>query len=100
MDTYVYFVNRIKDCIRRRRENISATDIEVSLADLHGVAESGAYPVPSDIPGGEYEISGEYDIIAMLEADDSAQIKELIDEMGLLEDFERTASSAILATKI
>jgi crotonobetaine/carnitine-CoA ligase len=55
-DGYVYFVDRIKDCIRRRGENISATDIEVSLADLPGVAEVAAYAVPSEIPGGEDEI--------------------------------------------
>jgi crotonobetaine/carnitine-CoA ligase len=55
-DGYVYFIDRIKDCIRRRGENISATDIEVSFADLPGIAEIAAYPVPSDIPGGEDEI--------------------------------------------
>lgn len=53
---YVYFIDRIKDCIRRRGENISATDIEMSLSDLPGVAEIAAYPVPSDIAGGEDEI--------------------------------------------
>ncbi|MDO9370376.1 MAG: AMP-binding protein [Sphingopyxis sp.] len=55
-DGYVYFIDRIKDCIRRRGENISATDIEMSFSDLPGVAEIAAYPVPSDIPGGEDEI--------------------------------------------
>jgi DNA-binding Lrp family transcriptional regulator len=47
-----------------------------------------------------YAISGEYDIIAMLEAEDSAQLNELIDEAGLLEGVERTTTSVILATKI
>jgi crotonobetaine/carnitine-CoA ligase len=55
-DGYVTFVDRIKDCIRRRGENISATDIEAVLAELPGVAEVAAYAVPSDIPGGEDEI--------------------------------------------
>lgn len=47
-----------------------------------------------------HAISGEYDIIAMLEAEDSAQLNELIDEVGLLEGVERTTTSVILATKI
>lgn len=55
-DGYVYFVDRIKDCIRRRGENISAADIEASFADLPGIAEIAAYAVPSEIDGGEDEI--------------------------------------------
>lgn len=55
-DGYVTFVDRIKDCIRRRGENISATDIEAVIAEVPGVAQVAAYAVPSDIPGGEDEI--------------------------------------------
>lgn len=47
-----------------------------------------------------HAISGEYDIIAMLEAEDSALLNELIDEIGLLEGVERTTTSVILVTKI
>ncbi len=47
-----------------------------------------------------HAISGEYDIIAMLETDDSAQLNELIDEIGLLDGVERTTTSVILATKV
>ncbi|NIJ38419.1 DNA-binding Lrp family transcriptional regulator [Sphingopyxis panaciterrae] len=47
-----------------------------------------------------HAISGEYDIIAMLEADDSAQLNELIDEIGLLDGVERTTTSVILVTKL
>jgi len=47
-----------------------------------------------------HAISGEYDIIAMLEARDSAQLNELIDEIGLLEGVERTTTSVILVTKV
>lgn len=53
---YVTFIDRIKDCIRRRGENISATDIEGSFADLAGIAEIAAFAVPSEIEGGEDEI--------------------------------------------
>ena len=55
-DGHVTFVDRIKDCIRRRGENISATDVEAVLADFPGVDQVAAFAVPSDIPGGEDEI--------------------------------------------
>lgn len=52
----VTYVDRIKDCIRRRGENISASEIEALVAAIPGVAEVAAYAVPSDIPGGEDEV--------------------------------------------
>jgi crotonobetaine/carnitine-CoA ligase len=52
----VTFVDRIKDCIRRRGENISATEVEAVVLGLPGVAEAAAYAVASDIPGGEDEV--------------------------------------------
>lgn len=55
-DGYITFVDRIKDCIRRRGENISATDIEASFLDLPGIAEIAAFAVPASIAGGEDEI--------------------------------------------
>jgi carnitine-CoA ligase len=50
------YVDRLKDCIRRRSENISANEVETALAGLTGVAELAAFAVPSDIPGGEDEV--------------------------------------------
>jgi len=55
-DGYVTLVDRIKDCIRRRGENISAPHVEEVLAALPGVAEVAAFAVPSDVRGGEDEI--------------------------------------------
>lgn len=52
----VTFIDRIKDCIRRRGENISATQVEDIVCELPGVAEVAAYAVPSDLPGGEDEV--------------------------------------------
>jgi crotonobetaine/carnitine-CoA ligase len=52
----VTFIDRIKDCIRRRGENISATEVEDIVRELPGVAEVAAYAVPSDLPGGEDEV--------------------------------------------
>ncbi|MBI5920223.1 MAG: AMP-binding protein [Betaproteobacteria bacterium] len=55
-DGLVTFIDRIKDCIRRRGENISAAEVEAVVANLPGVAEVAAYAVPSDLPGGEDEV--------------------------------------------
>jgi crotonobetaine/carnitine-CoA ligase len=55
-DGLITFVDRIKDCIRRRSENISATEIEQVVAALPDITEVAAYAVPSDIPGGEDEV--------------------------------------------
>jgi crotonobetaine/carnitine-CoA ligase len=55
-DGLLTFVDRIKDCIRRRGENISAAEVEQVVAALPGIAEVAAYAVPSDMPGGEDEV--------------------------------------------
>jgi crotonobetaine/carnitine-CoA ligase len=53
---YVYFVDRIKDCIRRRGENISSFEIEQVIAAHPAVAEIAAVAVKSEITGGEDEV--------------------------------------------
>ena len=50
------FIDRIRDTIRRRGHNISASEIEEAIAQIDGVAEVAAYPVPSDVDGGEDEV--------------------------------------------
>jgi crotonobetaine/carnitine-CoA ligase len=55
-DGYFYFVDRIKDTIRRRGENISSYEIEVVLGEHPAVAEAAAIAVKSDIQGGEDEV--------------------------------------------
>ncbi|WP_050930072.1 AMP-binding protein [Aestuariivita boseongensis] len=44
---YFYFVDRIKDAIRRRGENISSFEVEAEVNAHPDVAESAAVPVPS-----------------------------------------------------
>jgi crotonobetaine/carnitine-CoA ligase len=44
-DGYLYFVDRKKDCIRRRGENISAFEVEQILATHAGVADAAVFPV-------------------------------------------------------
>ncbi len=53
-DGYFYFVDRIKDAIRRRGENISSFEVENEVIAFESVLEVAAIPVPSDL--GEDEV--------------------------------------------
>jgi crotonobetaine/carnitine-CoA ligase len=55
-DGWVTFVDRTKDCIRRRGENISSYEVESAIARLDGVAEVAAYAVPAGEEGTEDEV--------------------------------------------
>lgn len=46
-DGWFRFVDRIKDVIRRRGENISATEVEAVLSRHPGVSQVAVFPVPS-----------------------------------------------------
>lgn len=46
---YLFFVDRVKDAIRRRGENISAFEIETILTGHDGIQEAAAVPVPADL---------------------------------------------------
>ncbi|EHR39337.1 MULTISPECIES: Lrp/AsnC family transcriptional regulator [Alishewanella] len=46
-----------------------------------------------------YAISGEYDLIAIVQAQTTEQLSHLLDDIGNLEGVERTTSSVILETK-
>ncbi len=68
---YVFFVDRIRDCIRRRGHNISSFEIERAFLALEGVAEVAAFAVPSDITGGEDEI-----MVSLVRAQDASLTPE------------------------
>ncbi len=53
-DGYFYFVDRIKDAIRRRGENISSFEVESEVNLFDPVGEAAAIPVPSEL--GEDEV--------------------------------------------
>ncbi len=55
-DGSVSFVDRIKDCIRRRGENVSSFEVEAAMARMPGVKEVAAFAVKSEIEGAEEEI--------------------------------------------
>lgn len=46
---YFYFVDRMKDAMRRRGENISSFEVEAEVVAFPAVREAAAYAVPSDV---------------------------------------------------
>jgi crotonobetaine/carnitine-CoA ligase len=71
-DGYFVFLDRLKDSIRRRGENISSYEIERIVNDHSGVAESAAVGVPSDL--GEEEV-----MIVVVPKDNGIDPAELVD---------------------
>ncbi|WP_439517346.1 AMP-binding protein [Hydrogenophaga sp.] len=53
-DGYFWFVDRKKDCIRRRGENISAYEVEQVMARFDSVANVAVFPVKT--PDGDEEV--------------------------------------------
>jgi crotonobetaine/carnitine-CoA ligase len=68
-----YFVDRMKDAIRRRGENISSFEVEASVNQHPAVQECAAVAVPSEL--GEDEIK----VLVVPVADQSIDPAELID---------------------
>ena len=72
-DGHFYFLERLRDVIRRRGENISSFEVEQVVNSHDGVLESAAYGVPADV--GEDEVmvsvvpreSARIDLSALLE---------------------------------
>lgn len=53
-DGNLYFIDRLKDTIRRRGENISSLEVEIEVAAHPAVREAAVVPVPSEL--GEDEV--------------------------------------------
>jgi len=56
-DGYYYFVDRIKDSLRRGGENISAFEVEQAVNAHHAVLESAAFGVPSELEEEELKVA-------------------------------------------
>jgi carnitine-CoA ligase len=56
-DGYFYFLDRMKDAIRRRGENISAFDLETEVNMHPAVLESAAFGVPSELEDEEVKLA-------------------------------------------
>jgi crotonobetaine/carnitine-CoA ligase len=68
-----YFVDRLKDAIRRRGENISSFEVEVVVNDYPAVQECAAIPVPSE--------HGEDEVMVVL----AAKPGQSVDPVALIE---------------
>ena len=66
-DGYFRFVDRLKDAIRRRGENVSAWEVEQVLLTHPGVAQAAVIPVPSEL--------GEDDVMACVTARDGVDLE-------------------------
>lgn len=72
-DGFLWFVDRIKDCIRRRGENISSFEVEKTLIAHPWIAEAAAYAVESELSEDEVMVSlvlnedADYDPIELLD---------------------------------
>lgn len=53
---WYYFVDRLKDAIRRRGENISSYEVEQGMVAHNAIAEVAAIGVPADNEAGEDEV--------------------------------------------
>jgi crotonobetaine/carnitine-CoA ligase len=69
---YFYFVERIKDTIRRRGENISAFEVERAINGHPAVLESAAYAVPSELEEDELKVA------VVLHRGEELQLREFI----------------------
>ncbi len=72
-DGYLYFLDRMKDAIRRRGENVSSWEVEKVVSSFPSVLEAAAYGVPSELSEEEVMIAvvprpgHEVDVVALLE---------------------------------
>ncbi len=55
-DGWFYFVDRLKDAMRRRGENISSYEVEQALLQHPAIAECAVVAVPADQEAGEDEV--------------------------------------------
>jgi crotonobetaine/carnitine-CoA ligase len=53
-DGFLHFIDRMKDCVRRRGENVSSFEVEAVINTHDSVLESAVYGVPSEL--GEEEV--------------------------------------------
>ena len=74
-DGNYYFIDRTKDCIRRRGENISSFEVEAYAAEHPAIAEAAAVAVKSSAePGANEEIK----LVVVLAEDETLDPAELI----------------------
>ncbi|RZA16262.1 MAG: ATP-dependent acyl-CoA ligase, partial [Lysobacteraceae bacterium] len=101
-DGYLFFVDRKKDAIRRRGENISAFEVEQIICLHPAVAEAAVYPVRADTA--EDEVAASVQLREGAQADEKDLVAFCADNMAyymvprfldMRPDFPRTLSQKI-----
>lgn len=83
-DNYVSHLVSAHVSIKVKQKFTTKTNVE--LRKMHRIAEL-------------YAISGEYDLIAVVQAQTTEELSHLLDDIGNLDGVERTTSAVILETK-
>ena len=100
---YFYFVDRMKDAMRRRGENISSFEVEAEVVAYPDVREAAAYAVPSDL--GEDDVMISVAPVAGKDIDHASLINFLGDRMPyfmvpryirVLKELPKTPSSKVM----
>ncbi len=106
-DGNFFFVDRIKDAIRRRGENISSFEVEAEIVRFPAVREAAALAVPSDL--GEDEVMAVVAPAPGHEVDPAQLIEFLRDRLAyfmipryvrVLPELPKTPSSKVLKTQL
>ena len=72
-DGWYYFVDRLKDAIRRRGENISSYEVEQAVSVHPDIRECAAVAVPADSEAGEDEVA----LFVVTEATSSLSLEDV-----------------------
>ena len=100
---YYYFVDRRKDAMRRRGENISSFEVEAEVVAHPAVREAAAYAVPSEV--GEDEVMIAVAPVAGHEIDPAQLVTFLADNMAyfmvpryvrVLDELPKTPSAKVM----
>lgn len=100
---YFYFVDRMKDAMRRRGENISSFEVEAEVVAYPDVREAAAYAVPSDL--GEDDVMISVAPVAGKDIDHTSLMNFLGDRMPyfmvpryirVLDELPKTPSSKVM----
>ena len=99
-DGFLYFVDRKKDALRRRGENISSSELEFAIRDYPGIVEVAVIGVPSALSEDDVKAciraEGRFDHAAFLDWAGRTLPKFMVPRyVEVLDDFPRTATQRV-----
>jgi crotonobetaine/carnitine-CoA ligase len=102
---FMYFVDRKKDALRRRGENISSSELEFAIRDYPGIVEVAVIGVPSALSEDDVKacirVEGSFDHADFLEWAGRTLPKFMVPRyVEVLDDFPRTATQRVEKYKL